>query len=82
MKTNNNEYQGWTNISTWSCAYLVQQERPAYEALVAIRKADKQVTGNDVKEQFNRLNLKKDTWTRGKVNWQEIADNHYNNEDY
>jgi len=76
------EYQGWTNSATWSAAYLVNQERIAYEALVVIRKAGKQVTGNDVKEWFNKLKLKRDSWTRGKVNWQEIADTHYNDNDY
>lgn len=81
MKTDT-EYQGWTNSRTWSAAYLVQQERPAYEFLVAIRKQGKLVTGNDVKAQFNRLKLKTDNWTKGAINWQEIADTHYNNEDY
>ena len=76
------KYQGWTNSATWSCAYLVQQEMVAYEALTAIRKAGKQVSADDVKNQFNRLNLKKDSWTMGKVNWQEIADTDYNNEEY
>ena len=78
----NEEYQGWTNSATWSAAYLVNQERIAYETLVAIRKAGKQVTGNDVKEWFNKLKLKRDSWTRGKVNWQEIAETHYNDNDY
>lgn len=81
MKTNE-EYQGWTNSATWSCAYLINQEKQAYDVLTGIRKQGKQVTGKDVKEQFTRLNLKRDAWTKGVVNWQEIADTHYNQNDY
>jgi len=74
-------YQGWTNSATWSCSYLVKQERAVYDVLSAICKAGKQVTGKDVKDQFDRLKLKKDSWTKGKVNWNEIADS-YNSEDW
>lgn len=79
---NNTEYQGWTNSATWSVAYLIMQERPIYEKLVSIVKV-RPVTSNDIKEVW--LNMKhepKDKWTRGKVNFQEIADSHFNNEDY
>lgn len=71
------EYQGWTNSKTWSAAYLVNQERSVYKNLTAIRK-ERLVTGNDVKSEFERLNLKCDVWTIGVINWQEIADEHYN----
>jgi hypothetical protein len=71
------EYQGWTNSKTWSAAYLVNQEVTAYKALTAIAK-EKQVTGEDVKAEFNRLHLKCDSWTTGVINWQEIADAYYN----
>lgn len=77
-----NGYQGWSNSATWSCAYLIQQEQSAYKAFVAIRKSGKLVTGDDIKREFKRLNLKKDSWTKGPVNWQEIADDHYNGEDF
>lgn len=76
------EYQGWSNSRTWSAAFLVGQEREAYEALSAIRMSGRQVTGDDVKYWFNRLNLKHETWVSGRVNWQEIADDKYNKEDF
>ena len=76
------EYQGWTNSATWSAAYITQQEPAIYKELVAIRKSGKQVTADDVWYQYNKLNLKIDNWTIGLVNWQEIADTHYNNEDF
>lgn len=75
------EYQGWSNSSTWSYAYLVGQERKIYEVLTAIRKQGKLVTAENVKYQAKLHNIKKDNWTRGKCNWQEIADT-YNSETY
>lgn len=76
------EYQEWTNSATWSIAYLIMQERPIYEKLVAIVKV-RPVTGNDVKICWNTMKHEaKDKWTRGAVNWQEIADTHFNDEDY
>jgi hypothetical protein len=76
------EYQGWANSATWSAAYLTKQERVIYNRLSAIRKACKQVTAKDVRYQFSFLALRLDSWTKGAVNWQEIADTHYNNEDF
>lgn len=76
------EYQGWTNSATWSVAYLTQQERPIYEYLVAIRKQRK-VTGKDIKFCWDTMKHEpKDKWTKGVINWQEIADTHYNDEKY
>lgn len=76
------EYQGWSNSATWSVAYLIMQERPIYEKLVSIVKV-RHVTANDIKEVWNTMKHEpKDEWVRGKVNFQEIADTHFNNEDY
>lgn len=71
------EYQGWTNSKTFSAAYLTNQEPSIYKNLTAIRKT-RLVTGNDVKAEFERMKLKCDSWTIGIINWQEIADTHYN----
>lgn len=71
------EYQGWTNSKTWSAAYLTNQEPSIYKNLTVIRKT-RLVTGNDVKAEFERMKLKCDNWTIGAINWQEIADDHYN----
>ena len=79
--TNDIEYQGWTNSATWSVAYLLMQERLIYEKLVAIAET-RPVTGKDVKECWDTMKHEpKDKWTRGRVNWREIADEHFNTED-
>jgi hypothetical protein len=82
VAADNEEYQGWTNSATWSAAYLTNQERVIYERLVAIRKRGDKVTGADVYAGFTELNLQLDKWVKGRVNWQEIADTHYNEETY
>lgn len=79
---NDTEYQGWTNSRTWSAAYLIMQERPIYEKLSAIVKV-RPVTAADIKTVWhNDKHESIDTWTTGSINFQEIADSHFNNEDY
>lgn len=74
------EYQGWTNSKTWSAAYLTNQEPSIYKNLTHIKKHGMPafVSGQDVKAEFERIKLKCDSWTIGAINWQEIADTHYN----
>lgn len=78
----NEEYQGWSNSSTWSAAYLIGQERPAYEAIVKVRREEGRVDGKLLKYWWDKLGLKKDVWTRGRINWKEIADDRYNKEEF
>lgn len=82
MKKADEEYQGWTNSRTWSAAYLIMQERPIYEKLSAIVKG-RPVTAQDVKSCWGTMKHEPiDRWTKGAINWQEIADSHFNDEDY
>jgi predicted small secreted protein len=82
MKNQNEEYQGWTNSATWCIALYLMQERQIYEKLVKIVK-ERKVTSEDIKTCWNTMKHEpKDSWTKGKVNWQEIADTEFNNEDY
>lgn len=76
-------YEGWNNSETWNVSWLLNQDVKAYEFLSGIRKQGKQVTVDDVKRAFvtRRQLIPKETWTKGGVDWQEIADN-YNDEEY
>ena len=76
------EYQGWTNSATWCVALYLMQERLIYEKLVKIAK-ERKVKGDDIKTcWYNMKHESKNSWTKGSINWQEIADSEFNDMDY
>lgn len=68
------EYQGWSNSKTWNVAFLIDQDIKANKYLEACA-IQGIVTPKEVEIAFNmRLDkIPLETWTIGKVNWQEIA---------
>ena len=81
MKTDE-QYQGWTNSRTWNANWRLEQDERSYKEIVAVRK-ERTVTAAFVEGVFYHYFsiLTFETWVKGKVNWQEIADN-YNDQEY
>lgn len=75
------DYQGWTNSRTWAAALYLNQESIIYKKISAIRKTRK-ISESEIKTLwYNEKHAPCDNWTKGTINFREIADS-YNGKEF